>query len=769
MSSMADARPRFRRDLEARAVEIDGIAYVEATDPRSGANFRFYDFEHAVAEALDGRELGLVVSDARERSGLDLTAEQLATFTDRLRELGFLEVGDDDATHSGPAPLGMLPAAAALPPPEPAAEDLPAGPSVAPGSTEKLRTLGSTEKLPTLDEQGPPVEEEKKAPPVEEPPADRKRPPAEEPPAEPPPVTEPDSPGPKRKVTRELGEAAVASLAEPRTPEESVRAASPAAELEPLSPPAEGSVVAPDLDDDEETGAFHRRSDDAPTTIHRRPDDNKGTLFGMPFEEMDAMVAAVRARGGAEPPPAAEAEAKPAEAKPPQAPAPTPPAVTAKEPESQPPETRADGPEAKPERVSRPMPVLVPPPSEPPAPFPPAIELPRSPFPPAASAPELPKSPFPPAATPEPSVPAGAPQAASGSSPGASALGTSAEVPALVPPTPSPARRISPLVFAGAGIAVAASIGFFVFRLTSAPQQGPITVRTIAPVPGSTYRWFDATGTVKAAGERTLTFTTGGKVLRVLGPGTVFAAGDLIAEVEGAPQNKGALEHNKRRLAYYEGRLAQMQKENNRPEIRQAEIKIAEKKRLVAEAQARLARQGVIAVTSGEIAEALVAPGAVVKAGAPAVKVKGTDWRAEFELSREEANDARHLGFCRALVDGKPLECSLSPEGGDETHLLIDLPSEAPLAAGKPVRLAKARYDGVFVLPASALVPTKGSDRRVYVVRDGRAESYAVVLADQTPGEIVVTQGIEPGSEVVAEVPPGLRPKAAVKAVPAKP
>jgi hypothetical protein len=120
-------------------------------------------------------------------------------------------------------------------------------------------------------------------------------------------------------------------------------------------------------------------------------------------------------------------------------------------------------------------------------------------------------------------------------------------------------------------------------------------------------------------------------------------------------------------------------------------------------------------------------------------------------------------------VGGKPFECSLSAEGGDETHVLIDLPSEPEIAEGKPVHLAKARYDAAFVLPASALAPTKGSDRRVYVVKDGRVESYAVVLADQTPTEIVVTQGLEPGSAVVAEVPAALKPRATVRATPAKP
>jgi hypothetical protein len=250
----------------------------------------------------------------------------------------------------------------------------------------------------------------------------------------------------------------------------------------------------------------------------------------------------------------------------------------------------------------------------------------------------------------------------------------------------------------------------------------------------------------------------------VISPGTAFHAGDVIAEIEGgAGPFKQALDHNRQRLAYYEQRLEKMKAENNRPEIHQAELKIAEKKRLIAEAQAGLSKQGVVATSGGEVAETVAVPGTVVKPGDPAVRTKGNDWRAEFELSREDAERARHLGFCQLEVQGKQIDCSLSAEGGDETHVFVDLPADAGLPAGKPARLAKARYDGVFVLPATALVPSKGSDRRVYVVKDGRAESYAVVLADQTPTEIVVTQGLEPGSAVVAEVPNTLRPRATVK------
>ena len=722
---MEEERPRFRRDLDTRPLEVDGIGYVDATDPRSGNVFRFYDFEHAVAEVLDGRALDELLTDARERSGLYLTTRQLAQFSEKLRELGFLEAGDDDQTSAGPAPAGMLDNAPTAPgktePPEaPAKAELPelpevpeldealAAAAIPPGSTEKLPVLGgtdrvvpigSTEKLPTLETVAYKEPEEE-------------------------PAKEPEDPA----LAARSGE---------------LRSASPRPEpvKEPEAPPPEAAVVAPDLEDeaplpgsDDPTKSV-RRDDLVSASAEPKSEPFKNTLFGMPFQ--------------------------------------------------------AVGPEPRPQAPS-------PPPDEPAV----AGPEPASPVPPAPSRREV--APAPPAATPPPApalavtaemaplakteevAPLGktaevAPVGETNGHPqGKSAvvhplgsaetppLGSMIEVPALVPSAPRPSARLrgSPMVFAAAGVLLAGVIGFLGYRHYATTEQGPVAVRTVSPAPGTAYRWFEATGTVKTAGERTLTFTTGGKVVKVAGPGTSFHPGDVIAEVEGAPQFKQAADHNKQRLAYYEQRLEQMTKEGNRPEMRQAELKIAEKKKLIAEAEAGLSRQGVIASGAGEISAALVKPGEVVKAGAPAAKVKGTDWRAEFELSRDDAGAVRRLGFCRVEVAGKQFECSLSPEGGDESHVFLDLPSEPGIAAGKPVHLARARYDAAFVLPATALAPTKGSDRRVYVVKDGRAESYAVVLADQTPTEIVVTQGLEPGSAVVAEVPPALKPRSPVKATP---
>jgi multidrug efflux pump subunit AcrA (membrane-fusion protein) len=117
-------------------------------------------------------------------------------------------------------------------------------------------------------------------------------------------------------------------------------------------------------------------------------------------------------------------------------------------------------------------------------------------------------------------------------------------------------------------------------------------------------------------------------------------------------------------------------------------------------------------------------------------------------------------------VDGNPLECALAADGGDETHVIIDLaPGSPAIAPGKPLRLARARYDGVLALPAAALAAgsNKGTDHRVFVAKDGRAESFVVVVADQDEKEVLVTQGLDPGSTVILEPPASLRAGARVQ------
>jgi hypothetical protein len=617
---MAEERPRFRRDLVAKPVELEGVAYVETIDPRTGQAFRFYEVEHAVAEAFDGRPLPEVVSGVRERSGLELTLEQLAEFARRLTELGFLEkdAGEDsapnpDATRTDDE-LEVIPSGEVVP------ETLLAAPR-RPASDE-LETIPSVEVVP---------------------------------------------------------ETLLAAPALPLAPvaEAPTSLAGPSDDLEPLTSAEVRAVI---------------EDEPSPGT----------TAEVMAVDVMSSMEEAPNAMGpGAAPPAAAPPAGQDLGSSPPPI-----------------------GMPSRPLTEETAMPPVLPPgftshgPANTPRPAPPLS--------------------IPPLLTPKP----------------------------VPPPAPVPYRPA--FLYAGLGIGAAVIMGFVAYRLLSGGESTAPTVHTIVPAPQSIFRYYDAVGTVKLSGEKTLVFPTGGKVAQIQPAGTTFKDGDVLAELESARRWKAQIDHHRERLAFYETALENARLNDKKNDERQAELKVAEKKRLLADAQAGYARESVIASGTGEIAEALLAVGATVKAGTAAARTKGTDWRVEMELSREDAERLRHLGFCHAEIDGKAVDCHLTAEGGDETHVLVDLPADPSVSAGKPVRLARARYDGVFVLPTSALVPSTGTDRRVFVVKGGLAESYAVVLVDQTPTDIIVGQGLEEGSPVVIDAPPDLRSRTRVTAMPAR-
>jgi biotin carboxyl carrier protein len=318
------------------------------------------------------------------------------------------------------------------------------------------------------------------------------------------------------------------------------------------------------------------------------------------------------------------------------------------------------------------------------------------------------------------------------------------------------------LAYAALGVAAAGIISVMVYKYMANPDPPAITVSAMVPSPTTVYRFWDTAAKVDRVEAPAFSFSGEGKLAEIAAPGTRYGAGDVLALLEGGKKFRTDLAHNRERLGYYEQMRDSMSQQNNKPEVRQAELKIAEKKRLIAEAQASLSRQAIIATTPGEIAETLAKVGATVKAGDPAMKAKGTGYRATFELSREDAEQARQLGFCRAEIDGKPLDCSLASEGGDETHLVVDLPSDPVVGVGKTARLARDRLDAVFSVPASALLKMGDSDRLFVVTPSNRAELRVVAVQERTGQEAIITQGLDVGDRVVVDAPADLKPEARV-------
>lgn len=317
-------------------------------------------------------------------------------------------------------------------------------------------------------------------------------------------------------------------------------------------------------------------------------------------------------------------------------------------------------------------------------------------------------------------------------------------------------------VWALVAIALAVGIGFALFRFVLAPPAGPVSVTTVLPAPVAVYRWFETTGTLQAAAAATLSLPAGGQLAEVREAGMRFAPGDVLAVTEEGKKLRKEVDHLRERIAYYQQMLETMTAEGNKAEARQAELKLKDKQRAFDEAFRAFRELAVVAPSSGVIERVLASAPERLRPGAPVFALQSRKVRGVFRLTKDEMAQAERLAFCRALVQDKPFDCAFVP--GDEPEALaIELPAEAPDTEGLTVALARARYDGVFAVPARAVVQVGNTERLFVAAPSGRAEVRAVSLAERGPEEALVAQGLEVGDAVIIEAPPTLAPNVRIQ------
>jgi multidrug efflux pump subunit AcrA (membrane-fusion protein) len=357
---------------------------------------------------------------------------------------------------------------------------------------------------------------------------------------------------------------------------------------------------------------------------------------------------------------------------------------------------------------------------------------------------------------------------------------------AAVKPKPRTGRIISIIVLllAIAGIAY----GIWSREHSRVPQA--VRVRVLSPKPAAVYRWFSAQGTVTDHEGRTLAFESAGTLAELLPPGTSFVAGDILGRLRGAQPIEALHSRHRARLAFYQQMRDSMRAANNLPELRQAEIKLAEKQRLIDESVASLAKLVVRATEPGEIVETLAKVGTPVKANAPLVRVKGRMLHGEFELEPDEIASAGKLGFCRVEVVGlgprasnaeaagangtaadvgspdaqavpRFVDCTIEPAAPPAKKLRVAQPDNLGLVPGQPLRLARHRYDAVFPVPAP-VVSGAAEHRTIWIASaGGTAERRDVVVAD-VADDALVSEGLRVGDEVIVDAPADLHEGAAI-------
>jgi hypothetical protein len=640
---MSEASPRFRQDLTVSPTEADGVACVDVSDPKTGANFRLYDFEYQLALQLNGQPVTQVTDWASKTYGADLTTDGITEFAARLAELGFLERGTQGASASPPAPAPAEPAPAEPAPAEDDASDAAAAEWDSAQGAKTAQFVPDPAMLDSAPEPTPvvPLDVLKLA-------------------------GAPSAPeGAPTAIHGEVTAQATAELPSAALASEPVSA--PPATVPPGAPKpdvAAKSSWATDLD-----GAL--QSSDSPAAVSLPPAPKSEVLApGLPVQV-------------APPPPGLSERRQPPE------------------PEAVVMSGFADG-----GRRGKP--------------------------------------------------PAG--------------------------------RSRRPILIVGVlFLAAAAGIGYWLWshqHAAAAPQA--LRVRVMTPAPTAVYRWFSGRGQVTDYETTTLAFANPGRLAELLPAGTEIAAGDVVAKLQGASGLETLLAHDRSRVGFYKQLRDSMRAAGNSAELRQAELHLAEKEKLVEMARAALTKFTVAATEPGEVVETLAKIGMPIAAGAPVARVKGRLLHGAFELDGEERATLAKMDFCRVEVVGLGPRASNdlprgevgataadtgAPEGqvgprffdcqppGNSTppsrKVEIPLPGDLGLVSGQPLRLARRRYDAVFPVPAAAVV-ADGDRRSVWIAgRDGTAQLREVAVVDASD-DALVSEGLRVGDQVIVDPLSGL-------------
>ncbi|HEY7958165.1 MAG TPA: hypothetical protein VII38_22855 [Polyangia bacterium] len=294
------------------------------------------------------------------------------------------------------------------------------------------------------------------------------------------------------------------------------------------------------------------------------------------------------------------------------------------------------------------------------------------------------------------------------------------------------------LVLIGAGGAV-------VYMQYFRPQSAHVTV-TLA-TPREVVELYDGAAPVKKAEAQTLSFGEDGKVTEVVAKGTEAKAGMPLATLDAYPQVEKSLADLKDRERFYEKQLAKAQLKNDPAELKLAEAKVAEKKKLSAELEARALKLRLIAPASGTVTDVLVSAGGDAKAGQPAVKLGSSQLTADFTVPAAgapkvgEAVMLKPAGGGATIVSGRVARVT----GGVVT---VEL-NEGAAKPGDSLRLVRSKQENVVPVPAAAVVE-RGGDQVVFVLSDGEARMRKVTVVDRSnPSQVLISSGLATGDSVI--------------------
>jgi len=295
-------------------------------------------------------------------------------------------------------------------------------------------------------------------------------------------------------------------------------------------------------------------------------------------------------------------------------------------------------------------------------------------------------------------------------------------------------------------VLVLAVVGGIVAYVKLMGGTGAAHVTTVVATPREVVRLYDGAATVKKSEGQTLSFGEAGKVSDVVAAGTEATAGMPLATLDSYAKIEKDLADVKDRAAYYEKQLAAAKTKNDEEAAKAAEAKVAEKKKLLAELEARAGKVRLVAPGPGTVAQVMVSAGADVKPGAPVVRLADKRSLVDFKLPAADAATMKPGAAVtlQAASGGAPIAGRVASVEGDT--VTVELADDAAAKPGDSLRLVKARVSNVVPVPATALV---GGDT-VFVLAEGTVHARKVTVVDKTPNEVLVGSGLQSGDQIVS-------------------
>jgi membrane fusion protein (multidrug efflux system) len=274
-------------------------------------------------------------------------------------------------------------------------------------------------------------------------------------------------------------------------------------------------------------------------------------------------------------------------------------------------------------------------------------------------------------------------------------------------------------------------------------------VATVVATPREVVRLYDGAAAVKKSDGQTLAFGEAGKVSDVVAAGTEAKAGMPLATLDSYAKIEKELADVKDRATFYEKQLAVAKTKGDEEALKTAEGKVAEKKKLLAELEARAAKVRLVAPGPGTVAQVMVQAGGDAKANEPVVRLADRRNLAEFKVPAADAAQLKpgQQVSLQAAGGGAPMAGRVAKVDGDS--VTVELTDEGAAKPGDNVRLVKARVPNVVPVPPAALVKREGGEV-VYVLADGVVHERKVTVVDRSGSEVLVGSGLSSGDQIVS-------------------